>query len=379
MTRSQCPNDVRSRGIAGLLMVALLASSTTAPSVVGEWEDDSWLSNIIGPERLANGDEFGCHGYEGVQTTEEHWVIEDCRNYLMGLANASRWGSHPISFGIPGDELDPATAAALVDSGFEIVGDLLSQAPEGLTAMYRNGGSLEQGVADTELLESADEHSLISIWWRSRIDDLRLREDKQVISWLEQQEVWLTTWGEWHHHGLSSNEVVVEGEGSNITATLASHASWDVPGTVRLQFDPAVVRVTSSSGSDLAQIAPEQRKLEVGWRTTSDGMLLTITPGDSVTVELDGEPEELLVTPWATFNGLHHAVTVVGHHTSNLFHWSSDFQESSLVFTWLIERPAEIEMSWALPVIALGVLIAVPVSVRYFVRKDRENLPEQSG
>ena len=37
MTRSQCPNDVRSRGIAGLLMVALLASSTTAPSVVGEW------------------------------------------------------------------------------------------------------------------------------------------------------------------------------------------------------------------------------------------------------------------------------------------------------------------------------------------------------
>ncbi len=58
-----------------MLMVALLASATTTPSVVGEWEDDSWLSNIIGPERLANGDEFGCHGYEGVITTEEHWVI----------------------------------------------------------------------------------------------------------------------------------------------------------------------------------------------------------------------------------------------------------------------------------------------------------------
>ena len=55
-----------------MLMVALLASATTAPSVVGEWEDDSWLSNIIGPERIANGDEFGCHGYEGVLTTEEH-------------------------------------------------------------------------------------------------------------------------------------------------------------------------------------------------------------------------------------------------------------------------------------------------------------------
>ena len=365
--------------MTGLLMVALLASATTAPSVVGEWEDDSWLSNIIGPERLANGDEFGCHGYEGVITTEEHWVIGACRDYLMGLANASRWGSHPISFGILGEEVDPSTAAALVDAGFEIIGDLQSQAPEGLTAMYRNGGSLEQGVADTDLLESADEHSLVSIWWRGRMDDLRLREDKEVISWLEQQEVWLTTWGEWHHHGLSGNEVAVELDGSTITATLSKHASWDVPGTVSLQFDPAVVLVTSSSGSELAQIAPEQRKLEVGWRATSDGILLTIEPGDSVTIELDDDPGSILTTPQATFNGLHHAVTVVGHHTTNLFHWSSDFQESSLVFTWLIERPAEIEMSWALPVIALGVLIAVPVSVRYFVRKDRENLSEQSG
>ena len=211
------------------------------------------------------------------------------------------------------------------------------------------------------------------------MDDLRLREDKEVISWLEQQEVWLTTWGEWHHHGLSGNEVAVELDGSTITATLSKPASCDVPGTVSLQFDAAVVLVTSSSGSELAQIAPEQRKLEVGWRATSDGMLLTIEPGDSVTIELDREPSSLLTTPKVTFNGFHHAVTVVGHHTTNLFHWSSDFQESSLVFTWLIERPVEIEMSWALPVIALGVLIAVPVSVRYFVRKDRENLSEQSG
>jgi hypothetical protein len=36
-------------------------------------------------------------------------------------------------------------------------------------------------------------------------------------------------------------------------------------------------------------------------------------------------------------------------------------------------------MSWALPIIALAVLIAVPVSVRYFVRKDRKNLSEESG
>ena len=107
-----------------MLMVALLATATAAPTVAGDWEDDSWLRNIIGPERLAHGDEFGCHGYEGVDTTKELWVIGACRDYLMEFTNASRWGAQPISFGITGDEVDSATADALMDAGFEIVGDL---------------------------------------------------------------------------------------------------------------------------------------------------------------------------------------------------------------------------------------------------------------
>ncbi|MED5159073.1 MAG: hypothetical protein VYD62_02525, partial [Candidatus Thermoplasmatota archaeon] len=128
--------------------------------------------------------------------------------------------------------------------------------------------------------------------------------------------------------------------------------------------------------SEFAQIAPEQRKLEVGWRATTEGILLTIEPGDSVTIELDDQPGSILTTPQATFNGFHHAVTVVGHHTTNLFQWSSDFQKSDLVFTWLIERPAEIEMNWALPVIAAAVLIAVPVSISYLVKRDQKEISE---
>ena len=104
------------------------------------------------------------------------------RDYLMSLTNASVGGVLPISCGSRGEEVDSSTATWLVDAGCEIIGDLQSQAPEGLTAMYRNGGSLEQGVADTDLLESADEHSLVSIWWRGRMDDLGMREDKEVIS-----------------------------------------------------------------------------------------------------------------------------------------------------------------------------------------------------
>ena len=367
---------MRNRGIGALLMAALLTIATTVPTVAAEWEDDSWLSNIIGPERLAHGDEFGCHGYEGVVITEELWVIESCRDYIVEFTNASRWGSHPISFGVPGQQLDDITATALVEAGFEIVGDLLTEVPEGLIAMTRNGGSLEQGIADRELLESIEENTLISIYWEARKDDLKLREDQEVMSWLEQEDVWFTTWGEWHHHQISGNEVVVTVEGSTITATLPNQSPWSVPGTVRLQFDKGVGRVTDSSGSDLTVIEVDQRNLLVGWSAVADGMLLTIEPGTTVFIELDGEPNYTLSTPQVTFNGLHHAVTVVGHHTTNLFQWSSDFQESNLVFTWLIERPAEIEMNWALPVIAVAVLIAVPVSINYLVKRDQRELTE---
>ena len=367
---------MRNRGPGGLLMVALLTIATTAPTVVAEWEEDGWLSNIIGPERLAHGDEFGCHGYEGVDTTEELWVIEACRDYIVEFTNASRWGSDPISFGVTDQQLDDITAAALVEAGFEIVGDLLTEVPEGLTAMTRNGGSLEQGIADRELLESIEANTLVSIYWEARKDDLKLREDGEVISWLEQQDVWFTTWGEWHHHRLSGNEVVVTVEGSTITATLSNQSSWSVPGTVRIQFDTGVRRVTDSSGSDLTAIEVDQRNLLAGWSEIADGMLLTIEPGTTVLIELEGEPNSTLSTPQVTFNGLHHAVTVVGHHTTNLFQWSSDFQESDLVFTWLIERPAEIEMNWALPVIAAAVLIAVPVSINYLVMRDQKELSE---
>ena len=367
---------MRNRGMEGLLMVALLTIATTAPTVVAEWEEDGWLSNIIGPERLAHGDEFGCHGYEGVDTTEELWVIEACRDYIVEFTNASRWGSDPISFGVTDQQLDDITAAALVEAGFEIVGDLLTEVPEGLTAMTRNGGSLEQGIADRELLESIEANTLVSIYWEARKDDLKLREDGEVMSWLEQQDVWFTTWGEWHHHRLSGNEVVVTVEGSTITATLSNQSSWSVPGTVRIQFDTGVKRVTDSSGSDLTAIEVDQRNLLAGWSEIADGMLLTIEPGTTVLIELEGEPNSTLSTPQVTFNGLHHAVTVVGHHTTNLFQWSSDFQESDLVFTWLIERPAEIEMNWALPVIAAAVLIAVPVSINYLVKRDQRELTE---
>ena len=85
--------DIRS--FRATLMLAVLLTSITAPTVAGEWSDDTWLENIIGPERLENGDEFGCHGYEDISATDENWVIEACKDYLMQMTNASRWGIAP--------------------------------------------------------------------------------------------------------------------------------------------------------------------------------------------------------------------------------------------------------------------------------------------
>ncbi len=361
------------RLLPATIMLAVLLVSTCAPTVAGEWSDDTWLENIIGPERLENGDEFGCHGYEGVSTVEENWVIEACRDYLMQRTNASRWGIAPVSFGIPGQNLDETTAEQLTSAGFLIAGDMLSEVPKGLIMVTRNGASLEKGVADTSLIESAEEDTLVSIYWRARIDDLKVREDKDAIAWLEEQPYWFTTWGEWNLHSIASQSIVAPIKGSQITSTSQPASTWAVPGTIMLQFDAEVSGVYDSAGEQYPEIPPDARKLQVGWRQIEGGILLTQAPGSNLTIELESEPESYHSTPMMTFNDHHHAVTVVGHHTINLFQWTTDFVDSELVFTWLIERPAGIEHGWFLPALALTILIATPVTIRYLIRKDAES------
>lgn len=365
---------MRGRSVVAIVLATILLVPVTAPSVAGEWSDDGWLKNLIGPERLENGDEFGCHGFEGILTIEENWVIEGCRDYLTGLSDSSRWGSNPVSFGIPGTVVDEVTSQSLLDSGFTIVGDMIDEAPDELTVFHRNGGSLEKNSANLGLLESAEQDTLLSIWWRARIDDLKLREDKDAMSWLEDQDVWLTTWGEWHFHQQSSSAIEVNHEGGQIVVSLDSRDSqWEVPGSVNVQFEGTVSEVIFESGTDVPKIGTSDRKLKEGWRETSSGAILTIMPGSTASILLEDEIDSVTSSPLVTFNNFHHAVTVVGHHTTNLFQWSSDFQESELTFTWLIERPSEDPMNWALPVVALGVLAAVPIAIRKIVEMDNDS------
>ena len=99
-------------------------------------------------------------------------------------------------------------------------------------------------------------------------------------------------------------------------------------------------------------------------------MLLTQAPGTNITIELDGSVEAIETIPMRTFNGLHHGVTIVGHHTSNLFRWTQDFPESVLSFTWLVEIPEKEGISWIIPAFAVSMIIAVPASIYLLVKND---------
>ena len=361
--------------IASLLVSALICLPLLAPSVAGEWGTDTWLSSVIAEERLHSGDEFGCHGYEGVDTTDETWVIAACREYLESHTNSSRWGKNPISFGIDSEVIGSEVGESLKSSGFQIVGDMVKEAPEGLNIAISNGASLEKGVADKDLIESSEEDSLVSVHWRARIGDLRVREDKDVISWLEEQPVWFTTWGEWHQHRASGNSTSALLDGSTITIESSSQKigidSWMVPGTVMVEFDSTVVDVKDSLGHSMPLLTGSERKLVVGWRNVDGGIIVTQKPNTTVYVELDNDAEQIETTPMTTFNDLNYSVTIVGHHTTNLFRWTQDFSGTELTFTWLIERPFNDEVGWKLPLFALTMLIAVPISIVYLLRTDQ--------
>ena len=360
----------------GLFLVILICTPLLSSNVHAEWSSDTWLSNIIGPERLENGDEFGCHGYEGVDTIEEPWTISACREYLLEQTNASRWGRAPVSFGFSPGKLDDSISSELTEFGFLIVGDLLTEKSDGLFYVNRNGASLEKGVADIELLRSAEQDSLVSIHWRARVDDLRVRDDSDVVSWLGGQEVWFTTWGEWYFHRLSSigTEVSLAKSKIFVNSSIQPNANeydWQVPGTTKALFNGKIVSVHDAFGTPFPELNENIRKLEVGWREIEGGILITQKPGTSVVIETENDSSDLQSFPIQTFNDLHHSVTIVGHHTTNLFRWTQDFQDSDLVFTWLIERPENEGVGIFIPGIAIAFLIAVPAIMAYLIHRDK--------
>mgnify|MGYP001808730419 FL=1 len=61
---------------------------------------------------------------------------------------------------------------------------------------------------------------------------------------------------------------------------------------------------------------------------------------------------------------------VIGEHVTDLFEWSSGFQESSIRFTWLIEPRPVTQMDIALPIIAVIVGIITVFQMRRLINRD---------
>ena len=285
---------------------------------------------------------------------------------------------NPISFGTPPGDVNQKLATNLLDSGFKIVGDKVTNVPSDLFVVERNGGSMEKNVANISLIADSPKDSLVSIYWIARIHDLRIREDKTLLSWLENNEsLWYTTWGEWYNHKLSGKNIELSNVENMLYVKLPinENNSWNVPGSIHIKTNNSIISVKDSKGNNFPQLDPSDQNLKIGWRNHSGGIIVTLNSGENLSIEMQNSTNYTLQNNSInTFNDLHHSVTVVGHHVTNMREWASDFLESPLLFTWLIERGAEPSFNWPIIFIAIGTLIATPLAIRWLISMDAKEI-----
>lgn len=348
----------------------MMLSSVTSLPVQAEYRDDTWLRNVIGPELLTLGDEFGCQGLENANPDEDSDSVSACLQYLTSRINASRWGQNPISFGTPEGEISENLAETLVEEGFKIIGDMSHSDDPRLRVITRNGGSIESGLADRSLIEDSEPGKLVSLYWIARIDDLNIRRDKDVVDWLSEQTYWFTTWGEWVTHEESSLRITVRSVNGSTEISNPENLGWTTPGTVKIT---GLVDRPGMDWSDggYAPLNPDEIRLRGGYRYSNGTLIITIPQGESVTLE--GIQVDDIEVEATLFNDLEKGIAIAGHHTTNMREWSQDFRDTPLRFTWLIERAEVPEKTLFLPLLALSVLIATPLAIRWVLIRDKED------
>jgi hypothetical protein len=109
--------------VKSIAMTIMLVSVTSIP-VSAEYKEDTWLANVIGPELLEKGDEFGCQAPHDSEHLANFDFVVACKDYLNERINSSRWGVDPISFATPKGNISPEFTGALHKAGFTIIGDL---------------------------------------------------------------------------------------------------------------------------------------------------------------------------------------------------------------------------------------------------------------
>ncbi|MBT4060155.1 MAG: hypothetical protein HOE69_07620 [Euryarchaeota archaeon] len=366
--------------VVALALFFLLLTPLISP-VAAEWEEDSWLVNIIGPERLAMGDEFGCHGIPDKDVRIEQEAIKECRDYLTQRTNASKWGGEPLSFGLPDGDVESITIDAVRSQNFLAIGhnELESVAYPEMRMFNFSGGSLEKSIGSVTQFNEAKNSGaeIINLYWQARNHDVVVRPDSELVSAIESTEAWFTTWGEYTSYHLIQKEFVSSDIGNEtISVEFEPYSeisqAWYVPTTnVLTGFSGDVVMVYGDSGM-LIELDAEEPHLQEGWRQEGDSLFLTLMPNNPVFVQFDANPSfNSTSIEKAGFNGHDVAITVTGIHTDDLFDWSRRWDDTPMRFTWLVEPREVLQFGWFLPTIAVLLALAAPVGIIWLVKNDR--------
>jgi len=236
---------------------------------------------------------------------------------------------------------------------------------------------------------------MVNLYWQAQIADLKVRTNGELVEWLESENAWYTAWGEsysyeFHRNNdllkifqLNSNEWNIVNEGSEINSL-----AWDVPVTRGVDIRNNSVVEIKIEGLPLQELSLTNKTLESGWRQDQDILWITLVSGQNATIVMKND-SEIDLTPKACddltnedvcllqkqprfFNNHSWALTIAGHHTTDLFKWSMKFDESPLVFTWLVEPQEVKDFNWVLIVIAGSAGIGAVAYTRHLVKRDTE-------
>ena len=374
------------RGILVTLAATLILSIPIVNAELSDYphDDDGWLTRLAGPERLALGDEFGCHGMPDVSILEDTNSVDACISYVNSLIPASRWGNNTMTFGLPTDSSQHSNSLelrnSLLSSGIKAVDNSqFSENFSDFSSFEVNAGSLEKSIASIESIQIASqENGIVIMSWIAEMEDLNVRRDRDVVAWIDEQPFWFTTPGE-----IISSQTVVEVESFNNTSSVvevrqpsAESGLWDTPGNSLITSKGIngnslpVISVKYANGSELTELNSTDNHLREGWRYVNDSLHLSLLPNTVVLIDYESNEsiDSVQVLP-DTFNGMIPFI-VYGLHVVDLFEWSSGFKDSSIRFTWLIEPRPVTQMDWILPVIAGIVGIVTIIQMRRLILSD---------
>ena len=374
------------RGIIATFAVTLILSVPVVNAELSDYphDEDGWLTRLAGPERLALGDEFGCHGMPDVSILEDVNSVDACISYVNGLIPASRWGNNTLSFGLPTDSSQHSNSQelknSLLSSGIKAVDNTqFSENFSDFSSFQVNAGSLEKSIASVESIQTASqENGIVIMSWIAEMEDLNVRRDRDVVDWIEDQPFWFTTPGE-----IISSQKVVEVNSFNNTSSIvevrqpsAESGLWETPGNSLITTNGinnnslSVISVKYTNGSELTELNSNDNHLREGWRFDNGSLHLSLFPNTVALIEYNTNEsiDSVEVNP-DTFNGMIPFI-VYGLHVVDLFEWSSGFKDSSIRFTWLIEPRPVTQMDWILPIIAGIVGIVTIIQMRRLIRSD---------